>query len=220
MKWPTLHEVNSWAPMPEGYRYKLLSRADVPRLIAAIKLWYPDITVGTASGYVRENFYDEKVTFDGENDRKDVFVLLFLHEDQLVGMVSIEREPDALAIYARLGIVDPAHRGRKLATIGVVAVDAIATNMGAEFLYGTATMKHPYAQLIMEEMGYRLLGFLPGYDRERTSNGEVVRVYEAAYAKIMVAENCLPRPDPKNQTPKTRALFELLFPQDGNTASG
>lgn len=217
MKWPTLHELSIWAPMPDGYQYKILSRADVPKLIGAILRWYPDISVGAASGYVRESFYDDKVMLDGEDDSKDIFVMLYMHGDQLVGMGSMEREPDALSIYGRLTIVDPGHRGSKLATTGVIAMDAMGAHVGAEFLYVMATMKHPYAQLLLEGRGYRLLGFVPGYDRERGTNGDIVRVYEAVYAKVLVAEQGLPRPNPKDQTPKTRALFDLLFPIETNS---
>ena len=34
---------------------------------------------------------------------------------------------------------------------------------------------------------------------------------QAVYAKLLVPEDEVLRPDPKNLTPKARALFELLF---------
>ena len=43
--------------------------------------------------------------------------------------------------------------------------------------------------------------------------GVVKRVYEAVYAKVLVPDEDLLRPDPKNLTPKVKALFELLFPK-------
>ena len=41
----------------------------------------------------------------------------------------------------------------------------------------------------------------------------VRRVFEAVYCKVLVPENELVRPDPANLTPRTRALFDALFPQ-------
>jgi hypothetical protein len=44
------------------------------------------------------------------------------------------------------------------------------------------------------------------------ASGVVKRVYEAVYAKVLVPDEDLLRPDPKNLTPKVKALFDLLFP--------
>ena len=78
--------------------------------------------------------------------------------------------------------------------------------MGAGFIYGLATLKIPNMQLALERAGYQLLGFAPGYDREMVAPGVVKRVYEAFYAKILVPDEELLRPDPKNLTPKAKAL--------------
>lgn len=74
-------------------------------------------------------------------------------------------------------------------------------------------MRFPNLQRALEHADYRLLGFFPGYGREEIAPGEVKRVYEAVYAKLLVSDVELLRPDPKNMTPKTGALFELLFPE-------
>ena len=58
----------------------------------------------------------------------------------------------------------------------------------------------------------RLLGFFPGYDRELVAPGVVKRVYQAVYAKLLAPEDKVLRPDPKNMTPRTKRLYELLFP--------
>ena len=68
-------------------------------------------------------------------------------------------------------------------------------------------------QLALERAGYRLLGFVPGYVREVVAPGLVKPVYEAVYAKVLVPDEELLRPDPQNLSPKARALFEVLFPE-------
>ena len=75
-----------------------------------------------------------------------------------------------------------------------------------------ATLKIPNMQLALERAGYQLLGFTPGYDREVVAPGIVKRVYEAVYAKVLVTDEELLRPDPKNLSPKAKALFDVLFP--------
>ncbi len=84
--------------------------------------------------------------------------------------------------------------------------------MGAEFLFGLATLKIPHMQRALESAGYQLIGFTSGYDREEVAPGVVKRVFEAVYTKVLVPQAELLRPDPNNLTPTARALFEVLFP--------
>jgi len=211
MDWPSNDAISTMIPLPEGYRAERLRRAEVPVLIAAIAEWHPDISVGAASCYLREDFYDDKAFLDGEPE-KDLLVILIKCADELAGMGSWEREQDALAVYARFGAIAPQHRGAKLAVRAMEFGENLARAMGAGFIYGLATLKIPNMQLALERAGYKLLGFAPGYDREMVSPGVVKRVYEAFYAKVLVPDEDLLRPDPKNLSPKAKALFEVLFP--------
>ncbi len=197
--------------LPEGYRFEQLGRSDIPVLIEAIRQWHPDIAVGIASCYLRESFYTEKV-FLKDEVQKDLYVVLIMREDELAGMGSWERESDALTLYAKLGIIAPAHRNFKIAGRTTEFSENLGRAMGAGFVYGLATLKTPHMQLALERAGYQLLGFAPGYDQELVSPGVVKRVYEAFYAKVLVPDEQLLRPDPKNLSPKAKALFEVLFP--------
>lgn len=211
MKWPATDDIAKLHGLPEGYRFEQLRRSDIPALISAIAAWHPDISIGIGSCYLRESFYTEKVFLRDEVE-KDLYVVLIMHGEELAGMGSWEREPDALTLYARLGIVAPVHRGLKISVRAVEFSENLARAMGAGFVYGLATLKVPSMQLALERAGYQLLGFVPGYDREVVAPGLVKRVYEAVYAKVLVPDEELLRPDPKNLSPKARALFEVLFP--------
>jgi hypothetical protein len=90
--------------------------------------------------------------------------------------------------------------------------EVIARAMGAGFIYTLATLKVAGMQLALERAGYQLLGIAPGHDRELVAPGIVKPVYEAWYAKVLVPENELLRPDPAKMNPKTKELFQLLFP--------
>ncbi|MDQ3024551.1 MAG: hypothetical protein M3R04_09255, partial [bacterium] len=147
---------------------------------------------------------------DGEGD-KDVWVARIMFNDEMVGMWSFERELDLLAIYGRLIIVAPAHRGAKLSVFTLSGTENLGRAMGAAFMYALATLRNPYAQQALEHAGYRLLGFFPGYDREEVAPGVVKRVYQSVYAKLLVPEDEVHWPNPKNMTPTARSLYELLF---------
>lgn len=211
MKWPGMETIATLTQLPEGYRLEQLKRSDIPALIDGIQIWHPDISVGVGSCYLRETFYTEKVFLRDESE-KDMYVVLIMHGDEMAGMGSWEREPDALTLYAKLGIIAPAHRGAKIAVRVVEFTENLGRAMGAGFVYGLATLKVPQMQLALERAGYQLLGFAPGYDRELVAPGVVKRVYEAFYAKILVPDEELLRPDPKNLSPKAKALFAVLFP--------
>lgn len=211
MNWPSNDAILAMILLPEGYRAERMRRSEIPALIAAIAEWHPDISVGAASCYLREDFYNDKAFLDDEAE-KDLLVILIKRADELAGMGSWEREQDALAIYARFGAIAPKHRGAKLAVRAMEFGENLARAMGAGFIYGLATLKIPHMQLALERAGYQLLGFAPGYDREMVAPGVVKRVYEAFYAKVLVPDEDLLRPDPKDLSPKAKALFDVLFP--------
>ncbi len=211
MHWPTIDAISAMAPLPDGYGYEKLARSGIAALIDGIRLWHPDIAVGGASCYLQEAFYTSEVALDGEAD-KDIFVGVFKRGDELVGMWSWEQIPDTLSMYGRLIIVAPAHREAKLASKVMPLAELAGRAMGAEFLFGMATLKIPHMQRALEKAGWQLIGFTSGYDREEVAPGIVKRVFEAVYTKVLVPEAELLRPDPANLTPTARALFDVLFP--------
>jgi hypothetical protein len=51
---------------------------------------------------------------------------------------------------------------------------------------------------------------MPGFDQELVTPGEVRRVYEAVYVKVLEPSTLLP-PDKANMTERVRELYDLLF---------
>ena len=210
MKWPTADEMRALIPLPEGYQLERFELAQVADLTAGIKTWYPEISVGVNSGYLREDYYLNRVHLEGKNDR-DISVFPITFQGKLIGMWSFEREVDSLAIYGRVLIIAQEHRGANLGGILLKGTEALGQFMGAAFMYALATLRIPHAQRVLESAGFRLLGFFPGYDREEISPGVVKRVYQAVYAKLLVPESEILFPNSKNMTPTSSALFAMLF---------
>lgn len=209
MNWPTTSELGALLTLPSGYRFEFLRRPDVPVLAAELGRWHPDIAIGGASCYLRESFYADQVYFEGGPDR-DVMVVVFVHDEKLVGMWSLEKEPDSLTLYARLIVIDPKHRSAKLASNVMPIAESVGRAMGAGLIFGAATLKIPHMQHALETVGWRFVGFSSGYDQELVSPGVVRRVFEAVYCKVLVPEDDLVQPDPKNLTPGARALWEAI----------
>jgi hypothetical protein len=124
-----------------------------------------------------------------------------------------------LSLHARLGVAAPHHRGANLAHAGMLFTEAMGSRLGLGLAYGMATLKAPHAQRAFERAGWQLIGITPGYDRELVAPGVVKRVFEAVYAKVLVAESGMLRPRRCDMTPRTQAFYRLLYPDTGTPAS-
>lgn len=92
MKWPQISELTRIAPFPDGYTGRSLCRRDIPLLIESITQWYPDISVGGASCYLMPDFYENKVSLEGEED-KSIYVLMIWHSKELAGFFRFNGKP-------------------------------------------------------------------------------------------------------------------------------
>jgi len=211
MSWPSVDDITRRAPLPAGYHYEYLRREQVPMLISALETWYPAIAVGNASCHLREQFYASEVCMNGELER-DFLVVLFMCSSELVGMFSAERDADSQVLYGRICAISPKHRGAHLSRNVLLLEEALGRAMGMGMIYGLATLKYPHMQNTFERMGWQLVGITPGFDREVIAPGNVKRVYEAIYAKVLVAAEDLLRPRADDLTPSVQALFDLLYP--------
>lgn len=161
MDWPAAQELTQFVVLPDGYRTEQLKRTEILALIEAIKLWHPDIGVGAASCYLREDFYTEKILLDGEVE-KDVIVLLIKYGDELAAMGSWEREQDALTLYARFGAVAPAHRGAKLAVRAMELGEGMGRTMGAGYCLRHGNTENPLHATRARTRGVPAPWYCPG----------------------------------------------------------
>jgi len=212
--WPDLDNLSASVPLPEGYRYERLTRADIPEVVRSLADWYPGIAVGTASCHLRESFYNEKVALEDEPER-DFCVLLFKKGRELVGVYSVERDRDSEVLYGRIGAVSPNHRGLNLGERFPALVEAMGRAMDMGMVYGLAALTGPHMQAKFERLGWKLIGIIPGFDKEMVAPGVVKRVYEAIYAKVLVGDDAFARPRYADMTPRTAELFGLLYPGKG-----
>jgi GNAT superfamily N-acetyltransferase len=212
MRWPSAQTMATLSPLPAQYRYAGLGRADIEPTIALVKEWHPGVAVGVNGCFLRESFYQKRVSLDGELER-DVIVFRILHREETIGFWSFEREVDSLAIWGRLLVLAPEYRGKGLAISVLAGSEALGREMGAAFVYAFAPLSTPHVQQGLERAGFRVLGFFPGRDREEVAPGVVKRVYQAVYAKLLVAEDQVHWPDLAKMTPRAREMYGLLFPE-------
>ena len=217
MPWTSVDNLSASAPLPQGYRYQLMTRSDISDTVDALASWYPGIAVGNASCHLKPAFYEESVVLDDESER-DFLVILLKHGQELVGLLSVERDRDSEVLYGRVGAVSPQHRGCNLSARFPSLIEALGRAMGMGMVYGLATLKVPYMAEKFERFGWQLVGIIPGFDQEMVEPGVIKRVYEGIYTKVLVDEEDFVRPRRSAMTPRTAALFELLFPGKASVA--
>ena len=96
----------------------MLRQETITELVVALRAWQPGWSVGAARVCMREDCYKNSVALKG-GPQRNAFVVLIRNDDELSAMMSPERVVDALALYAWLVMLAPAHRGGKAVNGGV-----------------------------------------------------------------------------------------------------
>ncbi|HKU44728.1 MAG TPA: hypothetical protein VJR89_41495 [Polyangiales bacterium] len=212
MDWRPAHEVLAKTKVPEGYRLEQMTREDVPIAASRIRQWYPDIVVGMESPHLSEAFWLEHTLLAGETEDRALFPIVARHaQDGVVAVITYEKNSLARSITSRLGVLAAEHRHTGLGLLGPILLEELGRAIGAELAYYFATLKTKHQQVIAERRGFRLVGIVPGYDRDMINPGETKRVYEALYAKLLVGPEQVFTPPASALTPATQAVWRALF---------
>jgi hypothetical protein len=223
MRWPTVHEIGAQVVLPAGYRCELLRAAEVSRALRFVDDSFPGLAVGNASCFLREEFYAARVHLahaDRQSTERDFLVLLFKHGEDWAALLAVERDRDSQVLYGRVGAVAEGHRGAGLSKCFAPCMETIGRSMGLGMVYSLATLKTPAMQRGFELAGWRLIGIMPGFDREVVAPGVVKRVFEAIYVKVLAPDADMLQPDAEGMRPATQALFDTLFPRRTQASSG
>jgi len=211
MSWNSAGAVLEQTVMPQSYNLRQMAREDVPEITTNLRLWYPDIVVGSESCHLSEDFYYRNTALLGQPGEWSIFPIVVKHGDVPVGMITYERNVDARTITSRMGALSAEHRGSGLALLGPILLEKIGRAMGAELAYYYATLKSRDQQVLAERMRFTLVGIVPAFDRDMIRPGEVRRVHEAIYAKVLAGAEALAPPERETLTRRTKAVWDVLF---------
>lgn len=210
--WPSLAELNSAVTCPAGLTLGWLTKLDIEPLVGNLRQWYPDIVIGSESCHLTADFYRNECALGPEpRFDRDVLPLVLKRDDSIVWFITLEKEMGGKTLTARMGAIDPRERGAGLAMLGPQILEACARVGGFGLAYYFATLKIPHQQVCAERSGFSLVGIIPAFDLDMVRPGEPRRVFEALYAKVLVSSEQIEIPSMKNLTPKTKALYEMLF---------
>jgi hypothetical protein len=211
MNWYNAREALATFKPPTGYELAQLEREDVPHVVAGLRSWYPDVVVGAESCHLDPDFYYQKTMLADVTEDRDVFPMVAKHLNGIAAMMTFEKNGHSRTITCRMGAIAPDHRGPALALLGPMLLDNLGRAIGAELAYYFATLKTPHQQVLAERLRYQLVGIVPGYDRDMVRPGEIRRVYEAVYARILIGPDRIELPLLDALTSRTQALWKAIF---------
>jgi hypothetical protein len=183
---------------------------DIVPTVDALRTWYPEIAVGAESCHLDADFYLEQAALAGSSQDRPIFPVLAKHGASVVAICTFEQMTLARNITCRLGALDPGHRGG-LALLGPMLLEKIGRAVGAELAYYYAPLRTKHQQVLAERMRFRLVGIAPAFDLAMVGKGEVRRVYEAIYAKVLVDDGAVQLPEMTSLTPRTLAVWKALY---------
>lgn len=217
MDWPSVEDIESTVRIPQGYHLDLLNLDDLNLFIGALEVWYPDIHVGSESRFLNSEFYKKCVFLRDTPPCKRYYLpIIFKHRrsGDLAGCVFLEKNDSSLTITSPMGAIALNHRhtGTGLSFLPSTLIAEVGLMLGLELAYYISTLRSRANQIIAEKTGYKLVGIIPGNDRDMVCPGISKRVFEAFYAKLLSTSRDLHIPTEETLTENTRQLWSVLFP--------
>ena len=209
MNWINAAAVLKEIKPPAGYELMLLRRADVVGVVENLRGWYPDLEVSAEACHLAPEFYYEQAILDGIEGDRPILPIVAMHDGAAAALITFEKD-SSRTLTCRIGAIAPSHRSAALATLGPLLLERIGRAIGAELVYYFATLKSAHQQVLAERFRYQLVGIVPAMDRN-VVDGQVKRVYEAIYAKVLVGSEAIALPPPDALTLRTRAVWDALF---------
>ncbi len=212
MLWQSVDYLKKNLQAPAGYQLDHLHSSEVDGLIVKLEQWFPEMKASGERCHLTRDFYDLKCQLKGQSEDRRIFPVVVKKDGEIVSMTTVEKDRDDLTVTARLGVVDPVHRGRGLGKLGPKAVETMGRGAGAELAYFFTTLRIPQEQILSEKCGFTLVGILPSSDREIQADGKIRRVPEAIYAKDLTGLGLF-HTEGLNLTDKAKALWAFLQKQ-------
>jgi hypothetical protein len=207
--WPAIADLARALPLPAGITLRWWRDEELADLPARLLAWYPAVAVGSESIFLEPGFLRASITREGHLDR-DLYAFCIAKDGVPVGFMSFERQPRASTLHARLGCLAPEARTGFLGMIGFLLFETLGERIDAELLLSWVTLASLHQQRFAERRGFRVVGLVPGFDRDAQPGGGSLRVAEALYAKHRTAPAEQLEPAEETMTEAVRAMWRLV----------
>lgn len=212
-RWPKIEVIKPTLKIPAGFDVAQMSEKEIPMIIDLLQKWYPDIDVGSESVHLTTDFYTKECLLKETTTDKNVYPLKFfnVNDGEIIGFMSMRKDVRARSVFGGLGVTAPGHRSEGFGMLGSTIFLETAKLMKAGIVYTYVTLKHPYNQIVLEKLGFKLVGIVPAFDIDQVDGKTQKRVWEALYAKVLANPSEIESPKSEAMTPVCKKLYEHLF---------
>jgi hypothetical protein len=207
--WPEASELARTLALPSDIHLRPWREDELDELPQLLVTWYPAVAVGSESIFLERDFLRQGMTREGHDDR-DVYAFCIEKAGQRCGFMSFERQRRASTLHARLGCLAPEARRGSLGIVGFLLFEKLGEMVEAELLLSWVTLDSLHQQRFAERRGFRVVGLVPGFDRDAQPGGGSLRVAEALYAKLRAPDADQREPSEDTMTPAVRAMWRLV----------
>jgi GNAT superfamily N-acetyltransferase len=218
--WPDAALLAVGFGLPSGLELRQLARRDIPHVVSVLPAWWPDL-VGSAFSYLlTASFYEQSVALAGEDAdlaHRPGYVALLCADGSPVAFGYVKYVASQSQLRAEAGTVDPRYRGRGLSSVCKLMV-LLGRALGVNTIVAPVTLRHPFAQTLVEHSGFRLVGIFPGSDRVQVSPGVMKPTLEAMYAISLLPEERTHRPAFASLSPRMAAVARFVLGEPSRIA--
>jgi hypothetical protein len=212
--WPDVTMLASQLQLPAGLELRQLARDDIPRLIAVLPEWFPDLVGSSRSTLLTASFYEQSVALAGEDahvEHRPAYVFLLWAGTDPAACCYIEYEASQAMLRVQVGAIDPRYRGLGLSPVLISLSVLLGRTISVDMIVGWATLRHPFAQRAFERCSFRLIGIVLASDRVQVAPGVMKHTFEAVYAISLVPDEQTYRPPSASLSPRMDALARFIL---------
>ena len=207
--WPEIGTLAAALALPAEVTLRQWREDELTALPARLLAWYPAVAVGSESIFLERDFLERSITREGHDDR-DIYAFCIEQDGAPCGFMSFERQPRSSTLHARLGCLAPEARRGFLGMAGFLLFEKLGALVEAELLLSWVTLSSLHQQRFAERRGFRVVGLVPGFDRDAQPAGGSLRVAEALYARQRTAPSEQLDPAEETMTPAVQAMWRLV----------
>jgi hypothetical protein len=151
--WPDIALLAPQLALPSDLRLRQLARSDIPRMIALLPTWFPELVGSSREGLLTASYYEESVALAGEDasiDRRPVYAFVIESGTEPVAFGCGEYRAAQALLRAEIGAVAPGVRGSGLAAAVARLLVLVGRTIGADMVIAWATLRHRLAQRMGE----------------------------------------------------------------------
>ena len=203
--WPSSEDLARILPARDGVTIHVLKADEVDDFVADLGRWYGALAVTSEAQMLDPSFFYQHA-IRRANTEPSLLVLIAWVEGVRSAVTMLELDPVTGGLLGRFCTVDPACRGRRLASLLVEAQVEIAHAIGAPHTHALTELNNQAAGNAFVRHEFDVVALYPASETKRVQG--VVRYVHEVLFLLSLRDGRLKQPVPANLHPATAALYQ------------